>query len=185
MPLRHTQTLYVLHVATVSKREQGSDMSARRRSRTTPFVLSDDPLGYARALNPTILIVDVEPLLAPWRTDRKRLMIGLDLLSRAFDHEVRVIVATNSRRTVPPNHVPDGITYVSRARKPWRADWWPERRDGIVVIGDIPIIDGLLAWRLGALFVQVECGPGRVPLWPRLLVGLSRVAAPTFLRRYL
>lgn len=153
----------------------------RSHWRVPAFVGSSDPIATALTLDPPVLVVDVEPLVVPWRSSQAELVQGVRRLRAAVPGATEVVVATNSRRDVPREALPPGVRFVSRARKPWRRAWQPI--GPCVVVGDIPVLDGLLARRLGAPLVQVGHPAHGVPWWPRLLELVGRPLEPLFLAR--
>jgi predicted HAD superfamily phosphohydrolase YqeG len=120
--------------------------------------------------DPDYLILDLEPLLADWRTGQTALDAGA-LKAKEITKQIPVIVITNSRRRISPAILPPGWTQVSRARKPFTPLGSGLRTRRSVVVGDQPWNDGLLALRLRASFIQVALPTGS-PLWPRIMVSL-------------
>lgn len=119
-------------------------------------------LDAGRRARPTLVLLDVEPYVAGWRTDQDALHDGVAVLAERWADQA-VLVVTNSPRRVSEALLPPTWRQRSRARKPFtRLDAPP----GSVVVGDQPLQDGLLAWRLGATFVQVPLPP-RAPWWAR------------------
>ena len=125
-------------------------------------------------LAPRTAVVDVEPLVAQWNTDRRVLDAGiaafLDRLAADPGRIQSLVFATNSTRR--PGPLPSGgpfVRYISHAGKPLRTD--PFRglvRPGVVVGDQIPT-DGALAWRLGLPFVHYIPEDFEVPLGPRVM----------------
>jgi predicted HAD superfamily phosphohydrolase YqeG len=96
-----------------------------------------------------------------------------------------VVFATNSARrpsAIPP--VPGvRVTYLVSARKPLRtAPYRTLPRPG-AVIGDQVPTDGLLAHRLGYTFLHWSPRLTDVPLGPRLMHVLGRLAQPLLFSR--
>ena len=96
-----------------------------------------------------------------------------------------VVFATNSARR--PSAIPSlpgvQVTYLASAGKPVRtAPYRALPRPG-AVIGDQVATDGLLARRLGYTFLHWNPRLARVPLRPRLMGLLGRVAQPLFRTR--
>lgn len=134
-----------------------------------------DAFDVARRVRARTVIVDVEPLVAAWRTDQGVLTAGLaDVLGRiAVDPgELRVVVfATNSPRrpSVVPRVAGLEVRYVAMAHKPLRLDPFRRLPGPVVVIGDQVATDGLLAWRLGYRFLHYVHDQAAVPAGPRLM----------------
>jgi predicted HAD superfamily phosphohydrolase YqeG len=124
-------------------------------------------------------VVDIEPLVAFWDTDRSTLQHGvttvLDRLTSAT--AVRAVVfATNSARTLPSTPAIAGVRvgYVASAGKPLRTAPYARLPEPGVVIGDQVATDGVLAWRLGYAFLHYCPALPHVPRGPRLLSHLGR-----------
>lgn len=111
---------------------------------------------------PPVVVLDVEPYVAPWRTDQATFDSGAARLAERWADQ-QVLVVTNSPRRLGPEALPGTWRQVSRARKPFtRLDVPP----GSAVVGDQPLQDGLLAFRLQATFVRVPL-PDGAPWWAR------------------
>jgi predicted HAD superfamily phosphohydrolase YqeG len=134
------------------------------------LVDAESALTLAVEQNPDYLILDLEPLLADWRTDQTALDAGARK-AKEITKQIPVIVITNSRRGISPSILPPGWTQVSRAKKPFTHLDSGLRNRRSVVVGDQPWNDGLLAFRLRASFIQVAIPTGS-PLWPRIMVSL-------------
>lgn len=136
-------------------------------------------------LAPRTAVVDIEPLVADWNTDRRVLDAGIAAftgrLAAGPGRIQSLVFATNSTRR--PGPLPAGhpfVRYISHAGKPLRTD--PFRglvRPGVVV-GDQIATDGVLAWRLGLTFVHYIPEGFDVPLGPRIMRALGQP-----LRRFL
>jgi hypothetical protein len=134
-----------------------------------------ETVALVTRLRPTGVIVDVEPLVCAWNTDRETLDRGLasvmSALSRAgagASEPPTIVFATNSRRR--PGRLPDRCVYLHRARKPWTTGL-PRAATASgrwIVCGDQVLTDGLLAWRLRAAFVHLVDDDVRAPFWPRV-----------------
>lgn len=142
-------------------------------------------LARARDLSVRTMIFDVEPMVAWWDSDRESLDRGIAAIVPELENVpgVRVVVfATNSVRR--PSAVPSvpgvRVTYVASAGKPLRtAPYRGLPRPG-AVIGDQVATDGLLAVRLGYTFLQWSPGLTGVPMGPRIMRLLGRLARPLF-----
>jgi hypothetical protein len=148
----------------------------------------DDLLYRARTLAVRTLIVDIEPLVSWWDNDRASLDWGVKMLvGRAGTlPALRALVfATNSLRR--PSALPAGrdfeVRYLASAGKPvLTAPYRDLPRPG-AVLGDQVATDGLLAWRLGFAFLHYQPERGDVPLGPRLLHRVGRLAVPLLFTR--
>jgi predicted HAD superfamily phosphohydrolase YqeG len=148
----------------------------------------EDVLDRARQLSVRTMIVDVEPLVSWWDNPRESLDGGVAMVAGkvATLPEVRVLVfATNSRRR--PSAVPADreleVRYLASAGKPLRtAPYRGLPRPGAVVGDQVPT-DGLLAWQLGFTFLHYQPRLADVPLGPRLMHRLGRLAVPLLFRR--
>lgn len=147
-----------------------------------------DVLARARDLSVKTLVFDVEPLVAWWDSSQESLDQGITAIVGELGAapEVRVVVfATNSARR--PSAVPADrgvrVLYLASAGKPLRtAPYRGLPRPG-AVIGDQLPTDGLLAHRLGFTFLHWSPQLTGVPLGPRLLHRLGRLARPLLFRR--
>jgi hypothetical protein len=145
------------------------------------------------------LVFDIEPLVAPWNGGQQGLDRGVaEILGQAATiPTVRaVIFSTNSARrpTVFPavlataadgSDAPDGrrVEYVASAAKPLRlAPYRGLPRPG-AVIGDQLPTDGILAFRLGYLFLHYDPPYGHVPIGPRLMHRWGQAVRPILFRR--
>ena len=61
------------------------------------------------------------------------------------------------------------VRYVASARKPLRLGPFRGLPGPGAVIGDQAATDGLLAWRLGYMFLYCADDPGAIPAGPRLM----------------
>ncbi len=147
-----------------------------------------DVFARARELSVRTMILDVEPLVAPWRSSQESLDQGI---ARALGDirtvpSVRVLVfATNSARR--PSAVPacDGIQvrYVASADKPLRtAPYHGLSRPGAVAGDQIPT-DGLLACRLRFTFLHYMPELADVPFGPGLMHRWGKLVRPLLFRR--
>ena len=145
-------------------------------------------LARARELSLRTMIFDVEPLVAWWDSSQESLDRGIATIAAELARlpDVRVLVfATNSARK--PSAIPSiqGVTvmYVASAGKPLRtAPYRALPRPG-AVIGDQVATDGLLARRLGYTFLHWSPPLTGMPLGPRLMQLLGRLAKPLFSTR--
>jgi hypothetical protein len=145
------------------------------------------------------LVFDIEPLVAPWNSGQQGLDRGVaEVLGHAETiPSVRAVVfSTNSARrpTVLPTGLataaggsgaPDGlqVEYVASAAKPLRlAPYRGLPRPG-AVIGDQLPTDGILAFRLGYLFLHYDPPHSHVPLGPRLMHRWGQAVRPVLFRR--
>jgi hypothetical protein len=108
------------------------------------------------------VLLDVEPYVAPWLTGQADLDAGVARLAARWADQP-VVIVTNSDRVVSPHVLPRHWRQVSKARKPFTRLQVPP---GAVVVGDQPLMDGLLAWRYRAVFVRVPLPTG-APWWAR------------------
>lgn len=142
-------------------------------------------LARARELSVRTVIFDVEPLVAWWDSGRESLDRGMARILSQLEHvpDVRVVVfATNSVRR--PSAIPAvpgvRVLYLASAGKPLRTSPYRSLPRPGAVIGDQVATDGLLARRLGYTFLHWCPGMTGVPLGPRLMDLLGRLARPLF-----
>src|ERR1700753_3566504 len=133
----------------------------------------DEVLDRARQLAVRTVVFDIEPLVAYWDSGQAALDHGLALVLSQVETAPSVQVvcfATNSVRR-PAGGLPGGgvrVVYLASAGKPLRlASYRSFPRPGMV-IGDQIATDGILARRLGYVFVQYHLPSGRLPArpWP-------------------
>jgi predicted HAD superfamily phosphohydrolase YqeG len=141
-----------------------------------------------RQLSARTLIVDVEPLIAPWYGGQDALDRGLarflDTVSPIETVEL-VCFATNSARV--PSALPEvpgvRIVYLASARKPLRTAPYGGMPAPGVVIGDQVATDGVLAKRIGYTFLHYRPKLGDMPPGPRVLSAGGEVLRPLLFRR--
>jgi len=152
-----------------------------------------------RELALATLIFDIEPLVAPWDGGQQGLDRGVtEVLGQAETvPSVRAVVfSTNSARR--PSVLPaaggpgdagrgDGaglrVEYVASAAKPLRIAPYRDLPRPGAVIGDQLPTDGILAYRLGYLFLHYDPPYGHVPIGPRLMHRWGRVVRPVLFGR--
>ena len=147
-----------------------------------------DLFARARELSVSTMILDVEPLVAPWRSSQEALDWGIARIlgDIRMVPSVRVVVfATNSARR--PSAVParDGlqVSYLASADKPLRtAPYRGLPRPGAVAGDQIPT-DGVLAYRLRFTFLHYTPRLSGVPLGPELMHRWGDLIRPLLFRR--
>lgn len=141
-----------------------------------------------RTLAPTTLVVDVEPFVCDWATSDDALSDGVaNVLDRCcrIPSVRNVVFATNSRRepsALPLRNRPT-VRYVASARKPFIRKELSRLEYPVVVCGDQALTDGLLAWLLGAIFVQTGTASS-APLWVKIQSHLGRFVPPLLFTTY-
>lgn len=158
------------------------------RSRYERYTELDDILDQARKLSVRTLIVDVEPLVSWWDNTQESLDWGVaTVVGRVVTlPSVRALVfSTNSVRR--PSVIPDAadleVRYLSAAGKPLRTAPYGDLPRPGAVIGDQVPTDGVLAWRLGYTFLHYQPRLDGVPLGPRVMHRLGRLAVPVLFGR--
>ena len=148
----------------------------------------DDILDQVRNLSVKTLIVDVEPLVSWWDNTQESLDWGVAMVvgKVATLPEVRALVfSTNSARR--PSAIPAAgnldVRYVSSAGKPLRTAPYGDLPRPGAVIGDQVPTDGLLARRLGYTFLHYQPRLDGIPLGPRVMHRLGRLAVPAVFGR--
>ncbi len=142
------------------------------------------------------LILDIEPAVCRWKAAQDELWQSVEralgLLERVPTLKT-VFFITNSNLLLPspPDIRPSRlrIHYEVLARKPFctrrvmrllRTASTSSAGGGVLVCGDQPLTDGLLAWRLGATFAYWSAGPGG-PRWSMAQQSLGDFTARAFL----
>ena len=141
------------------------------------------------------LVFDIEPLVAPWNGGQQGLDRGVaEVLDQAGAvPSVRAVVfSTNSARrpsvfppALPSPAVPADlrVEYLASAAKPLRIGPYRDFPRPGAVIGDQIPIDGILAYRLGYLFLHFDPPYDNVPLGPRLMHRWGQVVRPVLFGR--
>ena len=148
----------------------------------------DEVLDRARELSARTVIFDIEPLVAYWDSSQADLDRGVALVLSQVETvpSVQVVCfATNSLRRPSGWSRADGVrvVYLASAGKPLRiASYRSFPRPGMV-IGDQIATDGILARRLGYVFVQCRPPLGRVPAGPRLMDRFGQLLRPLLFTR--
>ena len=147
-----------------------------------------DLFAKARELSVRTMILDVEPLVTPWRGSQESLDQGIArILGRIRTvPSVRVVVfATNSARH--PSAVPSvadiEVRYLASAQKPLRtAPFHGLPRPGAVAGDQLPT-DGILAYRLRFTFLHYAAQLTGVPPGPELMHRWGELVRPLLFRR--
>lgn len=133
-----------------------------------------DVLTRAAELSASTYVVDVEPLVATWRSGQQPLDAGVarTVAQLGVIAGARVVCfATNSARR--PAAIPASpavrVLYVASARKPVLTALYRSLPRPGVVIGDQVVTDGTLARRLGFTFLHYCPEAAGMPVGPRLL----------------
>jgi predicted HAD superfamily phosphohydrolase YqeG len=148
----------------------------------------DDVMDRARHLSVRTMIVDVEPLVSWWDNTQESLDRGVAMVVEkvATLPEMRVLVfSTNSvrRPSVVPARREFEVRYLASAGKPLRTAPYRGLPQPGAVVGDQVPTDGLLARKLGFAFLHYQPRLADVPLGPRLMHRLGRLAVPLLFRR--
>jgi hypothetical protein len=148
-----------------------------------------------RELALATLIFDIEPLVAPWDGGQPGLDRGVaEIVDQAetLPSVLAVVFSTNSARrpsVFPPARpappAPPGlrVEYVATAAKPLRIAPYRDLPRPGAVIGDQLPTDGILAYRLGYLFLHYDPPYGHVPIGPRLMHRWGRAVRPVLFGR--
>ena len=164
---------------------EGRDPVASSYVRVTGLA---DLFAEARQLSVRTMIVDVEPLVAPWRGSQESLDQGIARVlgeARAVPSVRVVVFATNSARR--PSAVPacDGlqVSYLASADKPLRTAPYRDLPRPGAVAGDQLPTDGILAYRLGFTFLHYTPELTGVPLGPGLMHRWGELMRPVLFRK--
>ena len=142
------------------------------------------------------LVFDIEPLVAPWNGGQQGLDRGVaEILGQAergavgagggLLDQLRPAAVGASRRGRPRPGRPAGlrVEYVASAAKPLRIAPYRDLPRPGAVIGDQLPTDGILAYRLGYLFLHYDPPYDHVPLGPRLMHRWGRAVRPVLFGR--
>ena len=143
----------------------------------------DDVVRFAGELSARTLIFDIEPLVAYWDGGQEALDQGIArvLSEVAVLPAVQVVCfATNSSRrpSVVPGSAGVRVVYLASADKPVRTGPYRSFPRPGLMIGDQVVTDGVLARRLGYMFVLVDPQLTGVPAGPRLMGAWGRLVRP-------
>lgn len=134
------------------------------------------------------MIVDIEPLIAPWYGGQDALDQGLArFVDRVSSIETVAVIcfATNSARV--PGALPEApgirIEYLASARKPLRTAPFSAMPLPGVVIGDQVATDGVLAKRIGYTFLHYRRKLSDMPPRPRILSAGGEILRPLLFRQ--
>ncbi|HEX6681779.1 MAG TPA: hypothetical protein VF062_03250 [Candidatus Limnocylindrales bacterium] len=137
----------------------------------------EDAAAAVRELGLRTIVVDVEPLVAHWESGNAEIESGVARVRAAFDADVVVVFATNSLRGCISYE-----GYIAKARKPFALSRYRGLPLPGGVLGDQVATDGLLARRLGFVFLHYSPPLDRIPLGPRLMRGLGKPLRPLLFR---
>jgi predicted HAD superfamily phosphohydrolase YqeG len=140
-----------------------------------------------RELSVRTVVLDVEPLVTPWRSSQESLDQGIARIlgdMRTVPAVLVVVFATNSARR--PSAVPSGdgiqVRYLASARKPLLMAPY----DGLpfpgAVAGDQLPTDGILAYRLRFTFLHYTPRLTGVPPGPELMHRWGKLVRPLLFR---
>ena len=134
------------------------------------------------------LVFDIEPLVSPWSGGQQGLDRGVaEVVDQAAAvPSVRAVVfSTNSARrptALPPAPAGLQVEYLASAAKPLRIGPYRDFPRPGAVIGDQLPTDGILAYRLGYLFLHFDPPYDDVPLGPRLMHRWGQIVRPVLFR---
>jgi predicted HAD superfamily phosphohydrolase YqeG len=159
------------------------------RSRYERLAGLDEALDRVRELSVQTVIIDIEPLVAHWDSSQQALDRGVAQVARraaAVPGLKVVCFSTNSLRRpslMPSTRTDVRVVYVAAAGKPLRTSWYEGFPPPGAVIGDQVATDGILARRLGFIFLL--CNPlDHVPAGPRMMKGLGSLVRPLLFTRH-
>ena len=136
------------------------------------------------------LVFDIEPLVSPWNGGQQGLDRGVaEVVDQAGAvPSVRAVVfSTNSARrpsALPAARAGLQVEYLASAAKPLRLGPYRDFPRPGAVIGDQLPTDGVLAYRLGYLFLHFDPPYDNVPLGPRLMHRWGQVVRPVLFRHH-
>ena len=144
----------------------------------------DEVLDRAGKLSVRTIIFDVEPLVSWWDNTQESLDWGVAMVAGKVSTlpTVRALVfSTNSVRrpsTIPAATRDIEVSYLASAAKPLRTAPYRDLPRPGAVVGDQVPTDGLLARRLGYTFLHYQPRLASIPLGPRVMHRLGRLALP-------
>lgn len=135
-------------------------------------------------LGAEIVLLDAEPAVVHWSEPSDALVVGVEQWIDLLPGDPIVKICTNSRRFHPRSI--DRVPIIAAARKPWTRRERILQRDEsdatVVVVGDLLVLDGIMALRFGCEFIWLS-QQAPVPPWPLLLSHVDRILARLALRR--
>ena len=147
-----------------------------------------DLFAAARRLSVRTMVVDVEPLVAPWDSGQEALDWGIACILdevRTVPSVRAVTFATNSNRR--PSRVPAcpgiQVAYLASAGKPLHTAPYRDLPRPGAVAGDQVPTDGMLAYRLGFTFLHYMPELTGVPLGPSLMHHWGGLMRPLLFRQ--
>jgi predicted HAD superfamily phosphohydrolase YqeG len=146
-----------------------------------------DAARRAGELSARTVIFDVEPLVAYWNGTQETLDEGIArVLSAIADLPAVEVVCFSTNSLRRPSVVPSApgvrVVYLASAGKPLRITAYQRFPRPGVVIGDQVATDGILARRLGYVFIQLDPLP-EAPAGPRLMAAAGRLVQPLLFTR--
>jgi hypothetical protein len=126
-----------------------------------------------RALEVSVAVLDVEPLVSRWGQSDLALSAGLRAVidsCEAIDTLHAIVFMTNSGRrpSTPPASSRLAVQYIPLAGKPSPGlEFLEGKVTPAAVCGDQPLTDGLLAWRIRGIFVELRVDEPK-PYWIRI-----------------
>lgn len=157
---------------------------ARLPFRRAAYDAPDEIAVVLESLGVASVVVDVEPFVCRWETSAEELAAGLAATIKRIGAvpTIRAVVFVTNSRRAPSKDLYDErleLSYVHSARKPLlHLAALKALPPPIAVIGDQPLTDGLLAWRLKASFIQLSL-PQRAPFGVRLQPHLGAAVTRT------
>jgi predicted HAD superfamily phosphohydrolase YqeG len=129
-----------------------------------------------RAPVPVVLIFDADNTLTPQGATSDVFRADVAAARQRFEALAavgRVVVATNGRERGVPGIIPG-------ANKPWtsRRRLGLEADSAVWVVGDQVLTDGLLAWRLGAVYVHLVVSEDNESRRQAMMRRIGRVLIP-------
>ena len=149
---------------------------------------SADLFAEARKLSVRTMVIDVEPLVAPWDSGQEALDRGIARILEEVSRvpSVRAVTfATNSNRRPSAAPACPGIqvAYLASAGKPLHTAPYRDLPRPGAVAGDQVPTDGVLAYRLGFSFLHYMPELTGVPLGPSLMHHWGELMRPLLFRR--
>lgn len=126
------------------------------------------------------MLCDVEPFLVDWKAPADDIRANAAALKRMLQ-PIQLRLCTNSRRYDSQRDLP---CLTTRAHKPFTSLGRLHGTAGdVTIIGDLLVIDGLLAFRLNGTFLWFRQQGKEIPAWPRLLALVDGLVFRLLLKR--
>lgn len=151
-----------------------------RGSRILVVRSRDEAVEACHLSRPALVVCDIEPFLVDWTAQPRELAPNAADLARRL-RPINLVLCTNSGRFTREPRMP---RLIAHARKPFTdIRHLRQLNSCTIVIGDLLILDGLLALRLRSDFIWFRQHASEAPPWPRCLARVDQILRPLLIKR--